>query len=863
MNPSPNHVLLQTKTVLPQLRKNLVPRRRLTELLDQGTERRLTTVCAPAGFGKTTLLSQWIDQTGSLVSWLSLEKGDNDLIRFWRYVVQSVAASASPHLVKRVSQHLPLLPAASIHTFLDAFINDLYTIAQPVVLVWDDYQYIGLPDIHASVAYFIDQLPAHIRLVIAARSELPFSTVKWTAKAEHTAIDVRQLQFTLAETEAYYSHTAALPLTRAQMDALFERTEGWVTALQLISISLQSDSDYDRLIDSFTGGHRAVADYMFQEVLSELSEEMLQFLLQTSMLGRMDAALCEVVTKNQNSHQLLEQLKARNLFLISLDEHNGWFRYHHLFAEFLQNRMKRLQPNEWLTCNRAASISFASRGYVVEAIDHAIAASDSVLTESLLEKHAPYLLMQGEFTALLRWLDSFPEDRMKRSPDTALLHAFVLIVTGQSDRAEMMIERIQQLPDHELGQEIQSGLLFVKSNLLFTSGRFEQWIAFANGGLDEMLPQSSIYYNFNYNQTEPLVRRTSFGMNGTLTAATESIAHLFTSTLRRHNWNESLINLYVMQSLCEGYYEWDRLDDAAALLPVVERAARANQTPGLYIPNQITQAMIYMAQGMAYLAHDTIDAALQAMTRERESLHWKQALIACKIRLYLREGNVPLARKELPKLHISAKERPVLSRCYEYVTLARLLGAQHKEADALRVLSLLKAQAVRENQLISVVEITILEACLTEQRGHRASALRLLHEALTITEPFHYIRSYVDEGARMQGLLQKYAMQRSLAPDSPLNSTVANEYVQRLLQHFPGRLEEAAEAAPTEELTRSELELLKLIRQGASNRSIAQTLMLAEGTVKVYVSRIYAKLGVSSRTQALLAAQKLQLLDGE
>lgn len=599
--------------------------------------------------------------------------------------------------------------------------------------------------------------------------------------------------------------------------------------------------------------------------MSGLPEDMVSFLLHTSMLARMDAELCDAVTYQLDSSDMLEQLKARNLFLISLDEHNGWFRYHHLFAEFLQNRLKRLNSERWLANNRAASECFAAKGLVVEAIDHAIAAADSALTESLLDQHAPSLLLQDEFTTLQRWLDSFPEEAMKRSPETALLHAFVLVVTNQPSRAEAILagieQQFEQMPAGEQRQQIQSGLLFVKSNLLFTSGLFEQWFTFASGGLDKMLPRNTIYYNFNYNRTEPLVRRTSFGMNGTLSNDTEQIAHLFTNMLHAHNWNESLINLYVLQSLCEGYYEWNRLEDAAAIIPVIDRAARASQTPGLFVPNRITQSFLYMALGQSYLAHDTIDEAFQTVTKDRLNQHWKQALTACKIRLYIMEGRVAAAKKELPKLHISAKDRPVFNRYFEYMTLVRLLKAQHKEADALRLLSLLKPQAVRENCVVSMVEITIVEAVLAEQLGQMTNALRLLHEALTMTEAFGYVRSYLDEGEQMQLLLRRYRQQRSSNSAAPPTEAVSDEYVAKLLEQFPGKADELPAPKLEEALSKSEMQLLQLIRQGASNKEIGKTLSLKEGTVKVYVSRIYAKLDVSSRTQALLAAQRLQLLD--
>lgn len=869
MIPTAGYILLKTKTTLPVIKSGLIQRERLIASMNRSMQGRLTAVCAPAGYGKTTLLSQWIGQCDYAVAWFALDEFDNDTVRFWRYATQSLIETIAADQAERLTQLLPHLPNLSITMFIDVLINELFLAPEPIALVWDDYQFIHIDEIHKSLVYFIDRLPEHVHVLIASRNELPFPTVKWTSRGEHAQVDARQLQFSLEEAESYYAANTAASLTRSHIESLHQRTEGWITALQLISISLEDASVLEAIIDSFSGEHRMIGSYLFQEVLSRLPDNVVRFLYKTSMLTRMDAELCDALAQPYGGRLMLEELKARNLFLVPLDENNSWFRYHHLFAEFLQNQSKRLNFSNWLTCNRDASASFAARGLMEEAIDYAVASGDFELTEELLEKQTPIMLQKGEFATLARWYDSFPAESERRTPEMGLLNAFVLIVTGQSSRAEAMMGFIErQFAGIETGQrrdQLHSGLLFVKSNLLFTSGLFEQWLAFAKTDSLLTLPQDSIYYNFNYNLSEPLVRRTSFGMKGVLTGDTESIAHLFTSLLAAHNWNESLINLYVMQSLCEGYYEWNRLEDATALIPAIDRAARAKATLGLFIPNRIAQSYIHMAEKDSELAHDTIDEALQLSSSWTGfDRHWRHTLIACKIRLYLMEGKLASAKKELPKLDLTPKDRPLFSSFYKYTTYVRLLAAQRKEADALRLLRLLRPQAEREDCLVSIAEIAILTACIEEQRGQRAKALRSLHAALAMTAPFGYMRSYLDEGDKLASLLRTYAKLRAANKlDPALASGVSDEYVAALIEAFPAKSHEqdAASALP-EPLSRG-LQLLQLLRQGASNKKIAADLALSEGTVKVYLSRIYDKLGVSSRTQALVAVQDLQLLDEE
>ncbi|RED56841.1 LuxR C-terminal-related transcriptional regulator [Cohnella lupini] len=867
MKPILEPTLLHTKTSLPVARNDWVVRDRLIQHIERSAQGKVTLLSAPAGFGKTTLLSQWIRQTERTAAWVSLDDMDNDPVRFWRYVAEALFSSYSGKNGKAFDQLVRTLPGLSSSTFLDALINRLEEASHPVTLILEDYHLIAESRIHEGLTYFIEHLPRHIHIIVSSRSDLPFPTAKWKVREELAVIDALQLKFTLEETGAFCRGIPNIPFVLPHIEKLYDQTEGWITGLQLASISLRESTDFERFIGEFKGYHRNVAEYLFQEVVAKLPEDVRKFLLSTSALGRFDAKACNAVTRGSNGAVMLDKLKTWNLFLVPLDGYDTWFRYHHLFSEFLRNRVRKNDHAMWVSANLAASKSLAARGLMDEAIDHAIAAEEFSLTESLLTRHATHVLKRGEFPTLIRWFDSFPPEA-ELSPEMSLLYAFLLVVTGQPARADKLLAGLEkhflEMEPGEARQQLQSGLLFVKSNLLFTGGDFEQWFSFIGGILDDILPHNPVFYNFNYNMTDPLVRRTAFGLKGVLNGNTETIGRLFADVLEKHGWGDSLINLYVVQSLAEGFYEWNRLEECQDLLHKVERAARLKLVPGLYVPNRITQAKLHRLRKQLDLAHEALDEALQFVSM-LDVAHWTDHLVAEKVMLYLSAGQLSAAKKEAAKLRMSVKDRPTYHREFEYIAFSRLLGAQRKETEALRLLEALKPQAVREGSLMSIAEIAIGQAIMLDRLGQRTNSMRMLQEALTVGEANGYTRSFVDVGEPMEKLLHRLISHEYADEDgqSSASSTVSESYIRMLLSLFPQRQErEASSSLPVlvEPLTPAEINLLYLISQGFSNKLIAGKLSLSEGSVKVYTSRIYGKLGVSSRTQAVVAAQRLQLL---
>nr|WP_256253247.1 hypothetical protein [Paenibacillus sp. UNC496MF] len=424
-------------------------------------------------------------------------------------------------------------------------------------------------------------------------------------------MSVPELRFTMDELEAYGAGMTDVPLSGRQLDRLLDRTEGWIAGLQLAFISLRTR---EKFIADFQGRNRNVAEFLFEEAFGHLPADIRAFLLATSVLDRMNAEAANAVTGRPDGREMLARLNALQLFLIPLGERGEWFRYHQLFATFLRGLLKRDDPAGWLLANRKASGSCAGLGLLGEAIDHAIAAGDFALTRALLERHVAPVFRQGELAALLRWFGSLPADAPWPA-DMRLLYALILAITGQADLAEGQLAGIG---DETERRAVRSGMLFVESNVIFFGGRFERWQTFAEGASADMLPDSRIFYDVNYNLTEPLVRRTTLGLKGLLNPHTEAVGLGFLRVLETHGWQETFIGLYVRQSLAEGYYEWNRLEDSRAYARGLEAAARRTGLPGLYVPLAITRARLLLADRQPQLAHEAIDLAMEAAETHEE-----------------------------------------------------------------------------------------------------------------------------------------------------------------------------------------------------------------------------------------------------
>jgi LuxR family maltose regulon positive regulatory protein len=417
--------LLATKLYLPPPPPGFVARPRLVDALEAGLARGLVLVCAPAGFGKTALLADWVRDGRHRVGWLSLDAGDNDPARFWRHVIAALDR-ARPGIAGRSAPLLGSSPPPSFEGVVTALINQLA--AQPgqgeVLLVLDDYHLIDAPPVHASLGFLLEHRPPGLRLVLASRADPPLPLARLRARGQLAELRAGQLRFTAEEAAALLRQAAGPALPEAAMAALAARTEGWVAGLQLAALSLRGQEDVAGFVAAFSGSHRYVLDYLTEEVLERQPDEVRGFLLETSMLERLSGALCDAVTGRPGGQAMLERVERANLFLVPLDEVRGWWRYHRLFADLLRARLQRERPERVPALNRNAAAWSEAHGLADDAVRHALAAGDTAWAARLIERHADALLLRSEGATLQRWLAALPADLAGSRPRLCLVQAF-------------------------------------------------------------------------------------------------------------------------------------------------------------------------------------------------------------------------------------------------------------------------------------------------------------------------------------------------------------------------------------------------------------------------------------------------------
>lgn len=909
--------LLRTKIGVPLGSGQDQPRERLLRRLDLGRKCRLTVITGPAGFGKTTAVAQWTRSRVPDAAWVQLDEPDNDPARFWSYLLYALEAARLPGLMQRMSPLLHNIPHGSVYTLIDVLLTELAQLPGETVLVLDDMHVIQDPAVYEPFVYFVENADPRLHLFLLSRSELPLPSVKWELRGLLQSVEPETLLFTREEAADYYKQAEA-NLTGTQIGELFRLTEGWPAGLQLAALTLARGVDPKRLISGFGGARHRIADYLLNEVFAGLSEELRRFMLDTCVLDRMDTDLCDRLTGRDGGGRMLDVLRRMNLFLIPIGDEGGWFRYHHLFLDFLRAQAALDRPGKIRRLRRAAGEALAGRGIADEAAEHYLAAGEYDLAVRLLMEHLPAFLARGETGTLLRLAGAL-DGKHPLPPLLALLYAFTLSAAGQQDAAARVVERFEaELDTMAPGEERKrwsSALFFVKGNMLVNTGRYKDWLE-ETEQLAADLPEIPLFFGFNYNTTEPYVRRTAFGLKGVLNEDTDKVGQGIVQVLEAHGWRDSLMNSYVIQSLGEGYYEWNRLEEAEVLLKRSEASGRRSATAGLLVPSLLMQAKIRLAARRYAAAHAHVDEVLHAAESWQET-HWRANLLAFRAYVELREGRTRQAELTLARIGLPDEGRPTLDKFLPFLAASRLLALGGRDRRALELLEELERLSIRERELSGRVEAVLLQAWVHYRADRPEEACRRLDEALALGAPNGYVRTFLDEGGEILGLLRLY-VGRHGAPDGKQVSTIA-AYARRLL----GLLEEQeclnAEAAKqgtfhrgssgfgglpggsgsgvlgtgsgvltngirsgvfsngtgsevlsggtpgiaaasqglSVGLTPKETEIMHYVMNGLTNQEIADTLSITVGTVKIHLNRIYGKLQVKSRTQAVRRCREL------
>ena len=458
--------LLSTKYFIPSTRLKLVPRPRLFERLNEGLHRKLTLISAPAGFGKTTLVTEWLDylrldskkesQIQNWITWLSLDEGDNDLIRFLTYIVTALNQinGFDANFGKVILSMLQSPKPPPTEDVLSQLINEISAIPGKIILVLDDYHLIVDQPIHDALTFLIEHLPTQMHLVFATREDPHLPLARLRSQDQLTELRATDLRFTPSEAAEFLNQVMGLDLSEENITALETRTEGWIAGLQLAAISLQGKEDATGLIKSFSGSHRLVLDYLIEEVLEQQTENIQTFLLQTAILDRFNGSMCNALTDQDDGQQTLEYLEQANLFIIPLDEERRWYRYHHLFADLLRQRLRQTQPERLPMLHQKASMWHEQNGIIDEAIEHSLHGKDYVRTAYLIEKQVGEKYEHTDQTILRRWLAELPEELVITNPNLCILHAWNLFASGQLDAANQSLQVAEKMLDPNADQEV-------------------------------------------------------------------------------------------------------------------------------------------------------------------------------------------------------------------------------------------------------------------------------------------------------------------------------------------------------------------------------------------------------------------------
>ena len=899
--------LLMTKLYVPPTRLSMVPRPRLTNRLNAGIWSRLTLIVAPAGWGKTTLLSAWHADPSRIakpVAWVSLDAGDNDPVRFWTYVIVALNTPYS-----RVGEtalallHSPQPPP--IESVLILLLNALTTRSTETVLVLDDYHLIESQPIHDTLAFLLDHLPSQLHLVIASRLDPPLPLARLRARDSLTELRAPELRFTPEEASAFLTEVMGLPLSREEIAALEARTEGWIAGLHLAALSLQGLDDPAGFIAAFSGSNRYVVDYLVEEVLSRQPENVQHFLMQTCLLARLSSSLCDVVTGEANGQAMLDHLERANLFLISLDDQRGWYRYHHLFAGVLRSRLQQTQPSLLPELHRRASLWYERQALLVEAVHHALAAPDVERVADLIEQHGYSFTLQGQLYTMLGWFKRLPEALILTRSRLCILHAFVLLLSNQIEASSarlLDVERsIQSAPSTNEARSMLGQVALTRGYIALYFGDVEGSIQWCHQALD-LLPETET----GWWASSFLGTARAYLVNGEVTRVVEERVEAAVSLARASGNLVTLLSSFsllgrlqmlqgrlhtaartygqamqvtsereIFQTLVNSadYYfgmgdllrEWNELDEAERHLMQGMDLARGTLTVYAEIVTLGYTALTRLQQ-----ARGNFQGALATLSAFAELAHQRHFVprllargAAVQAQLELAQGNLAAAIRWAERSGLSIEDELSYPLEPEYLTLARVRIAQGREhptgpflSEALVLLARLLEDAEPKARMSSVIEILILRALALETQGERAEALIALFHALTLAEPEGYIRLFIDEGVPMATLLRQAHMRN-----------IIQGYVAHLLAAFEQtgaslHLSDPNASPLVEPFTAREREVLQLLVDEASNREIAQFLVLSVNTVKKHIFNICGKLGVQSRMQAIAKARTLDLLKG-
>jgi len=865
--------LLTTKLYTPPAHNNLVPRQRLTEMLTAAwqQDKKLTLVSASAGYGKTTLVTEWVRGLQAKSAWLSLDEADNDPTRFLTYLIaalQLIDNSIGEKTRAMLQSPQPLPPEVVLTTLL----NEIAVTPTSFILVLDDYHLIQTLPIHSQLDFLVEHQPPQMHLVIITREDPPLPLARLRARGQMIEIRQNDLRFLPEECTDFLQRVMGLNLTADDISALERRTEGWIVGLQLAAISMQGRDDLSNFVEAFTGSSHYILDYLIEEVFEQQTFETQDFLLKTSILDRLSGPLCDNIVNRTGSHELLDHLEHANLFIFPLDQSHTWYRYHRLFAELLRQRLHAIDTSSENKLHCMASQWFATEGFVPEAIHHALQASDWDRAAGLINDSAVSLLRSGELMTLIGWLKALPDEVIFTRPELCENFGWALTLTGQLDGANVYLLQAEKIARDD--ETLLGPILVARAYHLRVCGDVSLAIDYARRALS-ILPQTDAlsrglaaltlglsYWNIgDFQESERAflevdraaqqsgnhyARMTALTYLGNIQAVyghLHKAAELCRQVIHSGGGSPSVAPAHI--ALASMYYEWNQLDLASQEAQIGIEQSQRTGNPLILCDGYRIKAIIQQGLGDPEAALATLKKADQLVDNHQVSPLARLRIAACHVQVALAQDNLTTAQfwaEQVTQPSGASLFDPCIGVTPIYVLLAR-----HKKTEATERLNELYDTACQKGCGTGMIEVRLLQSLAADTPS---DALHFLQDALKIAQPEGFIRSFVDKGEPVKALLERLKSQGG----------EFREYIFTLLLAFGETGKVPSSQGLVEPLSERELDVLRLMEQGMSNGEIAQRLVVTIGTVKSHVHSIISKLGVSSRAQAVAQARALKLL---
>lgn len=903
-----NMPILSTKLYIPTPRTKVVLRPYLIERLNEGLDRKLTLISASAGFGKTTLVSEWAAGCERPIAWLSLDEGDNDLLRFLTHLVaalQTIVENIGGGVVSALNSPQPPLNEST----LTILINDISALPHKFVLVLDDYHVIDAKPIDDAIIFILEHLPPQMHLVISTRENPQLPLGRLRARGDLTELRATDLRFTPGEAAAFLNQVMGFGLTHDEITVLETRTEGWIAGLQLAALSMRGREDIPAFIRAFAGENRYIVDYLVEEVLQRQPDHVRSFLLQTSILDRLHGPLCDAVTGQEEGSIQLDALERGNFFVVPLDDNRRWYRYHHLFAEVLSAHLRADQPNQIAELHRRASMWYEQHGSTTDAIRHALAAEDFTRAAYLLELALPAMQRSRQEAAVLGWLKELPYELVRCRPVLSVGYAWALLAGNELDSVEErlrdaerwleetadLLERrevplaVMVVVDEEGFRGLPATIALYRAAHAQALGDIPATIKYARRVL-ELVPEGD---PLRHGSAAALLGLASW-TNGDLEAAYQTFTDGMASVQSAGGISDAIGGAIALADIriAQG-----RLRQARR---IYERGLQIATEQGE--PAMRGTADMYVGISVLCREHDDLNAAAQHLLRSKEQgehtgfpqngYRWCVAMArireaqgdldaalhllleaeqlyvsdffpnvrpiaAMKTRMWLSQGRLGEALDWAREQGLSVRDDLSYLREFEHITLARVLLAKYKSdrtddsiLEAMGLLERLLHAAEEGERTGSAIEILVLQALAHHMQGDIPAALVPLARVLTLAEPEGYVRIFVDEGRPVAELL-----------DAAVKKGIALNYARHLQAAFgKADLKPPAKKVVCEPLSERERDVLRLLGTDLSGPDIARELRVSLNTLRTHTKNIYDKLEVNNRRAAVRRAKELDIL---